>query len=137
VNVAAVSTMRLKVSIGPQKLVIPVPDPSVKVSKLAEDIAARFKINRIKELVSDDGFLFNFDDVVSQVMKDGDIVIGSDYQMWVDQTAKACNNRWLRISRVDYGESDDGETRWIDVGWSDGLAKLYVQLGKKKYHWAY
>ena len=82
--------LTIKVRLGDTGLVIPCKMENEKVEVLLREIATRFESHGIKpgelrlaQLQTSDGYLINPNDIISQVISDGEHLIALDYDDWL------------------------------------------------------
>ena len=98
---------------------------------MIQDINRRFQsytgdsTARVKELWDSSGFLLNANDLISEVIDDGQIIKALDYDTWMKENLPLCKTTWLRVSQKDFV---DGQTRTAELG-IHKLNKLYIKLG--------
>eukprot|EP01111_Echinosteliopsis_oligospora_P005368 TRINITY_DN1865_c0_g1_i1.p1 TRINITY_DN1865_c0_g1~~TRINITY_DN1865_c0_g1_i1.p1 ORF type:complete len:659 (-),score=192.68 TRINITY_DN1865_c0_g1_i1:65-2041(-) len=123
--------MKFKVVLNKKQLVVPYAFPCLQVKSLMDDICFRFAKYytgslQISELRTSDGYLINKFDTIRDVLSDGDYIHAVDYNTWISEVEKTCNEEWLDVSQEDFIEED--KKKWISIGRTTNN-QLYLQVG--------
>lgn len=124
--------LRIKIRLGDTGLVIPCKKENEKVEVLLREIATRFESHgikpgelRIAQLQTSDGYLINPNDIISQVISDGEHLVALDYDDWLQLELPRCKTEWARVLSQDF---DNDDYKWIIVGEHEHN-KIFVKFG--------
>jgi hypothetical protein len=128
-------SLKAKFSWGDNRLVVPIRHlKQEKVVRLLNDVYERFSRefglspdNRFITIRTADGYTLNLNDVVEDVVTDGECFVLVDYGSWMKEHTGHCNKDWLCVDQLDLV---DEVSKWAGVGVHAKSGSLYIRLAK-------